>query len=179
MPVSEWEEVLVRLSVALFVAPAMYIAVSLILQMVFILLAMVLVSQMNKDPFEAVLGNIEFGHLLVQQIGGWLLTALWVVPVYAYLMLASAFSKRSPFLTAVAPVIGLIIVEGLWLGTDYVGTAVKNHVPHYIGGESSVGFYFHAGFWANIDYLSLFLGLAFAAAAVVGSVYLRRYRFEI
>ncbi|QFU75098.1 hypothetical protein EY643_05235 [Halioglobus maricola] len=179
MPVSEWEEVLVRMGMALLLVPAIYIAVSLLLQMVFVLLAMLLVWQMDKDPFDAVLGNIEFGSLLVQQLGGWLLTALWVAPVYAYLMLASAFAKRSPFLTAVAPVIALIFIEGLLLGTDYVGTAVKNHVPHYIGGESVVGFYFHSGFWNQINYLSLFAGLAFAVAAVVGSVYLRRYRFEI
>ena len=99
--------------------------------------------------------------------------------MYAYLLLASAFAKRSPALTAVVPVVALAIAEGLLIGTSFVRGAVVNHVPDYICGDSVVGFYFHTGFWANIDYLSLFLGLVFAAAAVVGSVYLRRYRFEI
>ena len=178
MPVSEWEEVLVRLGVALVVAPAIYIAVSLLTQVIFILLAMLLVWRMDMDPFETVLGNIEFGSLLLQQVGGWFLTALWVAPVYAYLMLASAWARRSPFLAAIAPVLALIFIEGLLLGTDFVGTAIKNHVPHYIGGESVVGFYFNNAFWAQIDYFSLFSGLVFAAVAVVACVYLRRYRFE-
>ena len=115
----------------------------------------------------------------LQQVGGWFLTALWVAPVYAYLMLASAWARRSPFLAAIAPVLALIFIEGLLLGTDFVGTAIKNHVPHYIGGESVVGFYFNNAFWAQIDYFSLFSGLVFAAVAVVACVYLRRYRFEI
>lgn len=179
MPVSEWEEVLVRLGMALVVAPAIYIAVALLLQVVMVLLGMLLVVQMDKEPFEAVLGNVEFGALLQQQIGGWLLTALWVAPLYAYIMLASAFAKRSPFLMAVTPVVALVILEYLVFGTDYVSTAVFNHLPHYIGGESAVGFYFDVGFWSQVDFLSLLLGLLFAAAAVTTAVYLRRYRFEI
>jgi hypothetical protein len=179
LPVSEWEEVLVRFLVALLVAPAIYIAVSLIAQVVFVLLAMLLAWRLDMDPFEVILGNLEFGPLLVQQVGGWLLTSLWVAPLYAWLLLASAWAKRSPFLAAVAPVVGLVVIEQLTLGSDFVATAVKNHVPHYIGGESVVGFYFHKDFWLQIDYVSLVAGLVFAAAAVVASVYLRRYRFEI
>lgn len=179
LPVSEWEEVLVRFAVALLVAPAIYIAVSLVAQVLFVLLAMLLVWRMDMDPFATILGNIEFGPLLLQQVGGWMLTALWVAPVYAWLLLASAWAKRSPFLAAVAPVLALMFIEGFALGSDHVATAVKNHVPHYIGGESVVGFYFHRDFWMQIDYPSLAAGLVFAAAAVVASVYLRRYRFEI
>ena len=179
MPVSEWEEVLVRLGVALLVAPAIYIAVSLLAQMIFVLLAMLMVWRMEMDPFDTILENIRFGDLILQQVGGWLLTALWVAPVYAYLMLASAWAKRSPFLAAIAPVLALVFIEGLALGTDYVGTSIKNHVPHHIGGESVVGFYFDNAFWAQINYMSLFSGLVFAAVLVLAAVSLRRYRFEI
>ena len=179
MPVSEWEEVLARFGVALVVAPAVYIAVSLITQIVFVLLAMLMVWRMDHDPFVAILGNIEFGSLLAGQLGGWIMTALWVAPAYAYLLLASSWAKRSPFLTAIAPVVALMLVEGLILGTDHVLSAIVNHVPHYIGGESAVGFYFDGQYWNQFDFVSLFAGLVFAAAAIVGSVYLRRYRFEI
>ena len=94
-------------------------------------------------------------------------------------MLASAWSRRSPFLTAIAPVVGLMIAEGVVLGTDYVSSAVVAHIPHYIGGHSVVGFYFDGLYWAQINWGSLLAGLVFAGATVVGSVYLRRYRFDI
>lgn len=179
LPVSEWEEVLVRFAVAMVVAPAIYTVVSLALQMMFVASAMLMAWRMNMDPFGTILGNLEFGLLLQQQIGGWLLTALWVAPVYAWLMLASAWAKRSPFLAAAAPVLALAVLEALTLGSDYVASSIKNHVPHFIGGDRAVGFYFHRDFWLQIDYLSLIAGLIFAAAALAAAVYLRRYRFEI
>ena len=179
MPVSEWEEVLTRFAVALVVAPAVYIAVSMLLQVSFVLLAMLLVWRMDMDPFATVLANIRFGDLLLQQIGGWFMTALWVAPAYGWLMLASAWAKRSPFLVAIAPVIGLMLLESLLLGTDYVSAAVLNHIPHYVGGESVVGFYFSGLYWDQVDLFSMACGLVFAALTVTGSVYLRRYRFDI
>lgn len=179
MPVSEWEEVLTRLAVALLVAPAIYIAVSLLLQMAFVLLAMLLVWRLDMDPFATILDNIHFGDLLQQQVGGWLMTALWVAPAYGWLLLASAFARRSPFLTAIAPVIGLMVLEGIVFGSSYVISSVVAHIPHYIGGESVVGFYFDGLYWEQVDLLSMVAGLVFAAATVVASVYLRRYRFDI
>ncbi|MEP5567606.1 MAG: hypothetical protein ABJN62_07220 [Halioglobus sp.] len=179
MPVSEWEEVLTRLTVALIVAPAIYIAVSMLMQLSFVLLAMLMVWRMDMDPFATVLANIGFGDLLLQQVGGWVMTALWVAPTYGWLLLASALAKRSPFMIAVAPVIGLVLLEGIVLGSDYVLGAVINHIPHHIGGESVMGFYIHSSFWKQVDFFSMACGLVFAVITVVGSVYLRRYRFDI
>ena len=178
MPVSEWEEVLTRLAVALVVAPAIYIGVSLMLQLSFVLLAMLLVWRLDMDPFATILDNINFADLLLQQVGGWLMTALWVAPTYGWLMLASAWARRSPFLAAITPVIGLMLAEGIVLGTDFVSSAVVAHIPHYIGGHSVVGFYFDGLYWAQMDFSSLIAGLVFAGLTVVGSVYLRRYRFD-
>jgi hypothetical protein len=179
MPVSEWEEVLTRLAVALVVVPAIYIAVSLLLQLSFVLLAMLLVWRLDMDPFATILDNIYFGDLLLQQVGGWLMTALWVAPVYGWLMLASAFARRSPFLTALTPVVALVLLEGILLGTNYVSSALVAHIPHYIGGHSQVGFYFDGLFWQQLNMLSLVSGLVFAGITVVASVYLRRYRFDL
>jgi hypothetical protein len=179
MPVSEWEEVLTRLAIAVVVAPAIYIGVSLLLQLVFVLLSMLLVWRMELDPFEIIVGNIRVADLLVKQIGGWLMTALWVAPVYAWLMLASAWARRAPFMVAFAPVVALVLLERLLIGSDFTLTAVSNHLPHFIGGQSTGGFYFHSLFWEQFDFFSLFCGLVFAAASLAACVYLRRYRFEL
>lgn len=179
MPVSEWEEVLSKLAVALVVAPAIFIAVSLFIQIAYILIAMLLVWRMDMDPFQLVIGNIEFGSLLFNQISGWLLTALWLAPVYAWLMLASAAARRSPFMFAIAPVIGLMLVERVFLGTEYFATALWHHIPHYIEGGDALGFYIYGPDWASINYVGMALGLVFTAVAITATVYLRRYRFEI
>jgi len=39
--------------------------------------------------------------------------AIWLLPLFAWLMLASMYAKKAPFLWAVLPVVALLLVEGL------------------------------------------------------------------
>lgn len=179
MPVSEWEEVLSKLAVAMIVAPIIYIAASILTQLVYVVLAMLMMTRMDMDPFQLILGHIEFGSLFFNQISGWILSALWMAPLYAWLLLASAAAKRSPFMLAFAPVVGLIAIEQIFMGSEYVLTFVGKHVPHYVDEGEAVGFYLYGPDWSAINYPHLVGGLVFAALALWGAVYLRRYRFEI
>jgi hypothetical protein len=80
---------------------------------------------------------------------------------------------------AIAPVVGLMLIEGIFLGTEYVVSAVVSHLPHITDGGSAVGFYFYGPDWSSLNFMGIALGLLFAAVAVGIAVYLRRYRFEI
>ena len=178
MPVSEWEIVLSKFVVALIVAPVIYIAISLLLQLAYVILMMILVWRMDQDPSEAVLGNIDFIALMIDPISGLLMTALLIAPTYAWLLCASALARRSPFLMAIVPVIGLFILEGLFFGTEMIGDAVQNHLPHLSDG-SAVGFYLFGPDWTRVDMLSVAGGLVFAAAALAAAVWLRQHRWEL
>jgi len=179
MPVSEWEEVLSKMAVAMVVAPVIYIAASVLTQLAYILLAMLMVTRMDMDPFQLIIGHIEFGSLFFNQLSGWVLSMLWMAPMYAWLLLASAAAKRSPFMLAFAPVIGLVLVERIFLGSEYIALAIFRHLPHFVDGGESVAFYLYGPDWSTINYSSLIGGLVFTVAALWGAVYLRRYRFEI
>lgn len=179
MPVSEWEEVLSKLAVAIIVVPMIYIAASILTQLAFILLAMLMVSRMEMDPFQLILGHIEFGSLFFNQISGWILSALWMVPFYAWILLASAAAKRSPFMLAFAPIIGMMAIEAIFLGTEYVGDLIGPHLPLYTNESEAVDFYLYGPDWSAVSYTHLLGGLVFAGIALWGAVYLRRYRFEI
>ncbi|MEQ9464127.1 MAG: hypothetical protein RJQ10_10735, partial [Haliea sp.] len=108
-----------------------------------------------------------------------LLTALWVMPVYAWVLLASAAARRSPFMLALAPVLGLGLLEAILFGSNHFGAALMNHMPHYNSGRSAVGFYLFGPDWANLDYLGLVLGLLLAGVLLAATVWLRRNRWEI
>ncbi|QIB66950.1 hypothetical protein [Kineobactrum salinum] len=181
MPVSAWEEVLAKLGVALLVAPALFIAASIFAQLAMVLLAALLLWQQELDAVELVFANIEPFELLFNQIAGWLLTALWVAPTYAWVMLASAGARRSPFLLAVTPVAGLVLLESILFGSSHLGRAMLNHFPHYNegGSNSAVGFYLFGPDWMGQDYLGLVLGLVCAAVLLCGVVWLRRHRWEL
>ncbi len=179
MPVSEWEEVLCKFAVAIVVAPFIYIAVSMLIQLVFVVLAMLMVSRMDMDPIQLIIGHVNFVSLFFNQISGWVLSALWMAPFYAWILLASAAAKRSPFMLAFAPVLALGVIEEVFLGSDYVATAVGYHLPHYVEEAQAVGFYLYGPDWSAVSYPNLVGGVVFAGLALWGAVYLRRYRFEI
>ncbi|WP_439101112.1 hypothetical protein [Congregibacter sp.] len=178
MPVTEWQTVLSKFVVALICAPLIYIAISLLLQLAYVLLMMLLVSRMDQDPFEVVVGNIDFFALMLDPISGWVMTALLIAPVYAWLLFASALARRSPFLMAVTPVIALVVAEGIFFRSEIVGNAVTRHFPH-VSDSTAVGFYLFGPDWMAVDLLSVASGLIFAAIALAGAVWLRAHRWEL
>ena len=164
--------------VAAVLAPLIYIAISYVLQLSYVLLMMLLVWRLDRDPFEVVLGNIDVVSLMLDPISGWLMTALLLAPAYAWLLLASAFARRSPLIIALALPIALHVAERLFIGTRFVGNTITRHVPH-AGDDSTVGFYLFGPDWTALDLASVAGGLAFAAVALAGAVWLRKYRWEL
>lgn len=178
MPVTEWQVVLSKFVVALIFAPLIYIAISLLLQLAYVLLMMLLVWRMDQDPFEVVVGNIDFVALMLDPISGWLMTAMLIAPVYAWLLCASALARRSPFLMAVTPVIGLVIAEGIFFGSEIVGNAVSRHFPH-VSDSTAVGFYLFGPDLMALDLLSVAAGLVFTGVVLAAAVWLREHRWEL
>ena len=174
MPVSEWEEVLAKFSVAILVTPALYFIASLLAQVMCLLLGMLLLWRMEMDPYALVLARVDGATLILGQLGGFVLMALWLAPSYAWLLLASAGARRSPFMLAAGPLLAFILGERIFLGTSHLATVLSRHLPHYSGGG-------YAGFsWLGAaDIPQMLLGLLFALAALAGAVYLRRYYFEL
>jgi hypothetical protein len=174
MPVSETRDVLSRYAVALLVAPALYTLASLLAQGICLGLGMVLVWRMALDPMAMVWHRVDLLQLLLNHGAGYLLMTLWLAPTYAWLLLASAAATRSPFMLALTPVLGLLMGERILLGSDRLAMALARHVPH-LGGSPYAGFH-----WQGMaDLPAIMMGLVFAALAVTGAVYLRRYYFEL
>ena len=181
LPVSEWHEVACKLAVASLVVPLVFFVASILTQLAYVALAMLLAWRMDADPTGLILDKIEFVPLFLNQIGGLLIWITWTLPLYGWFLLCSATAKRSPFLLAFAIPVGLMFIEKVFIGTDYIDGAISNHVPHLEGenDSGSMGMYLNGPVWAAIDYLEMVLGWAFAAALLAGAVWMRRHRFDI
>ena len=71
---------------------------------------------------EAIFGGISIAFL-------WCVTAiLWYAPIIGYLMLASAWAPRGPFLWAVLPPVGLWVLERVVMGSEYVGDFITDRL---------------------------------------------------
>ena len=120
-----------------------------------------------------------------------ILTSLWYAPIYAYLMLISAWVRRSLYLWVTLPPTLAPLLEYLTFRTHYVWDFINyrsfgiwrnlglghsqivggHHHPHFEGPEFGSG-HFAAAF-SNID---LWLGLLAAVALLYGAARIRRYR---
>jgi len=119
LPLSDAETVLSKFAVATLVIPLVAMIGALLAQLVVAgggaaMLAMAGVSGGIMWQPEALLGGMAIAVL-------WCITAvLWYAPVVAYLMLASAWAPKGPFLWAVLPPVAVSVLELVLLRTTYV-----------------------------------------------------------
>ncbi len=176
MPVSDWEEILSKFAVACLVAPAIYLAVSIISQIAYALLSMLLVWRLDLNPSTVILNHIDGVSLLVGQLGRMLTWILWTAPLYAWVLLCSAAARRSPFMLAVCVPIGLVLIESVFFGSRYVSQAIFHHIP--FGGSGSRGPYQASPDWAKLDYVGMLMGLVFTVVMLAIARWFRRHRFD-
>lgn len=127
MPVADWQEVAVKLFVPVVVAPLVFLIVTIAAQIViaFFLSFIVLVE---GGP---VLGMWPLGYMVASWAAGismYLIYATWALPIFAWILLVSAFANRMPFLWAVLVPGVLIAMENLFLNTNTIGSWIGMHV---------------------------------------------------
>jgi len=179
LPVSDWTAVLAKASVLLLVLPAIAFAVTAVTETTIFLMssAVLAANGLSVAKFWAQLMPVETMtglayHLVTVHI-------LWYAPLYAWLMLISAWSRRMPFLWAVLPPFAVMIFEKIAFHTKYFADFLMGR---FTGGSEAVAgsgmldpemkmtpghFVATPGLW---------FGLAFAAVFLVAAARLRRYR---
>ena len=184
LPISDAQTVLSKLLVALVIVPLGVFALTLVTD----LAAWSILAVRLRDSPAA-------GGFLSWDTGVWLQTqalilvavvvvALWYAPIAAYLLLVSAWAKRSPFLWAVLPPLGLMIAERIALDSHgfHAFLAYRlNGIWGVLGGHSA-----HAGAAARVmpglhpvaafADIDLWLGLAAAAGLVWLTIRVRRHQ---
>ncbi|MFV0476525.1 MAG: hypothetical protein ACK5ME_01675 [Parahaliea sp.] len=178
MPVSEWENVLCKVVIALFVLPVIYLVAVFVGQLIYLLLALIYTGWEGQESAAQVLAQVEPGVLLWRQLAALFNGALWVAPIYGWLLLASAAARRSPFMLAVCPVLLLLLVDALFFNNSTIGVYLDEHIQLQLnpsvarlaplGQEIFVG-----------ELLSLLLGLLLSVVFVILAVWLRRHRWEL
>jgi ABC-2 type transport system permease protein len=104
---------------------------------------------------------------------------LWYAPVVAYLMLVSAWARRSVILWAVLPWVIALLVEGYVFRTNYVGTFLRTRLGappslvEQIGAMAPVPAVDFGAFFSSIH---MWLGVVAAALLLFGAIRIRRYR---
>ena len=182
MPVSDLTTVLAKAFVPLAAAPAIAFAIALVTQWIMLALSTALLLANGLSP------AVQWSALPVFQMAatmlyGVVVHVLWYAPVYAWLLLVSAWARRATFVWALLPFLALMIVERLAFGTWHVASMLH----HRVLGAMTEAFADDA-LHAPITQLSqleplrflssagLWIGLAVSAAVIIAAVRLRRYQ---
>lgn len=127
LPLSDAETVLSKFAVAAIVIPLVALVGAVLSQFVIAVGGSAKLAMAGQAA--GVMWNAQAisGGLVIAVV--WSITAmLWYAPVVGYLMLASAWAPKGPFLWAVLPPAGLFMLERVLLQTNHVGGFIKERM---------------------------------------------------
>jgi ABC-2 type transport system permease protein len=176
LPVSDLTTVLAKAAIPVVVLPALVFVVAVVTQLIVLTLSLVIVAANGLDV------GVPWSHAHLPYIWSTLgaalpYFALWYAPIYAWMLLVSAWAPRVPTLWAIFPPLALALVEHLGLRTHYVFSWLILRLAGAFTPSGRV----NDGTFDPASYLDpqLWLGLVVAAALLTGAVWLRRSREPI
>jgi ABC-2 type transport system permease protein len=182
LPVSDTTAVLSKAIIPVLVIPLVCFAITIFAQAVMVLLVKAGLAAHGVQP------AVSISQLPLVQMSGMLLFhllvihGLWYAPIYAWLILVSSFPRRAPFLWAVLPPLGIMLVEKIAFNTAYFGAMLKNRFDGNGAGDSFTLRHVNIEGMPSMNASAIFaspglwLGLLVAALFLAGAVQIRRYR---
>jgi ABC-2 type transport system permease protein len=182
VPVSDTVAVMAKACIPMVVIPTLSAAIAIATQAILLLLSslalfasgMQITGPWTRPSFVDASVALLYHFVAIH--------GLWYAPVYAWLLLASAWARRAPFLWAVLPPLLIVAAEKVAFDTAVFGTLLSER---FSGGAEGAKFSTEAGMVHPIAHLSplgflaspgLWLGLAAAAVFLLAATYLRRRR---
>lgn len=189
MPVSDTQSVIAKYVTASFIGPFIAIGVMMLLTLFLSISAASVFSLRGIANIWGFLGELPLLRLFLSFAGYYSLYALWVAPIFAYLLMMSALAPRSPFLLAVFPIAFVALAEAILLGSDWLlnelaarvlaerlGDAIEAS-RSLVGADADDGFeaFFirFSDFVATATAPGFWLGLIFASVFVAVAIWSR------
>jgi ABC-2 type transport system permease protein len=192
LPLSDAETVLSKFTVAIIVIPLIATIGALLAQLIVAGGGAVVLEFAGASGHIMWQPEALFGGMAVAAL--WCITAaMWYSPIVAYLMLASAWAPKGPFLWAVLPPVALSLFERVVLGSEYAGSFILYRMAglyRLLGSGATES----AETAPNLIHLSdldlaaslkafygsadLWLGVLAAALLLAAVMWVRRYRGE-
>jgi ABC-2 type transport system permease protein len=179
LPVSDGTAVLAKASVPLLILPLVTFVVTVATHAVMLLLA----GGRLIGTDLSVWSHLSFGRMTMILLYHLVLGhGLWYAPFWGWLLLVSAWSRRTPFLWATLPPLAVGLVEKIAFNTSHFAAFLGHRLmggpqPMASGGEPMTIASMTPGTPATIlASPGFWLGLALTAALLAAAIRLRRYR---
>ena len=183
LPVSDRTTVLSKATVPIAILPVVVFTTTIVTELAMALWSTVVLLPSGLASTTWTRFNL-IEHWVVL-LYGLMALALWHAPIYAWLLLVSAWARRVAVLWATLPVLAVAMFERVAFSTHYVTTFLKHRFIGHLGSAfagGAKGAVHSASQITPGNFLTmpgLWLGLAFAALCLAAAVRLRRLREPI
>ena len=185
LPVSDRTTVLAKILIPLVALPAFAWVLSLAIVAILLVLGTLVLIASGLSP-APLWGEAGVAAEPLVMAYGLTVHALWFAPINGYLLLVSAWARRSPLLWAILPLVMIGALERILTGTTYWAEFTRARMM----GAMAVAFTpmgTHKGLMQLSDLTplrflttpALWMGLIFAAICVAAAIRLRRNREPI
>jgi ABC-2 type transport system permease protein len=186
LPVSDRNTVLAKAGIPLAVLPVFVFAVIVSTQLIMLLInTAALVG--NGHGLTMLWTHYKFVQTTLALLYTVIVIALWHAPLYAWVLLISAWARRAPFLWAILPLMVVVMFEKIAFGTRLFDLMLRNRMIGWL----NLAFVGQSQHYVPTDPLTaltpgrflaapgLWLGLIFAAGFLAAAIRLRRNREPI
>jgi ABC-2 type transport system permease protein len=182
LPVSDATAVLSKATIPVIVIPLVCFAITIATQAVLAVLVVLGLAAHGVHP------AVPMTQMPLVQMSAMLLLhliaihGLWYGPIYAWLILVSSYARRAPFLWAILPPLGIMLVEKIAFGTAYFAEIVKHQ---FSGNDTGATFTMKNVSMNGMSEMNagaifaspgLWIGLLVAGLFLAAAVQMRRYR---
>jgi len=180
LPVSDLTTVLSKASIPLVVLPVLTFAITVATQLLMLLMstAVLVGSGLSVTPLKQLpLFQMSLGllyHLVIVH-------SLYYAPIFAWLLLVSAWARRAPFLWAGLPLLAIGVVEKIAFNTTHFAAMLGARMsggpeapPYPMPADLAMHSMTHLGAVYFLSSSGLWIGLIVAAAFLAAAVRLRR-----
>ena len=185
LPVSDFTVVLSKMMIPVVIVPLITVALTIVTH-VLMLLVNIVILQVNGESLSLLWTNLSLLKMWMMMLYHMLaLHGLWFAPAYSWMLLASAWARRAPFLWAVLPPIAVGVVEKIAFNTTYFPHWMLYRFGGVPGSDAYPGNDHAMHAWANLNVSQFLLnpglwsGLVVAALFLFGAARVRRSRGPI
>jgi ABC-2 type transport system permease protein len=193
LPLTDAETVISKLLTAVIVIPLITFGVVIAAHLVNLVLTSIFVAIEGGSPGFMIWKSVPLFDVWATMLIVMLALPIWFSPFIGWFLFVSAWTKRSPLLTAFLPLALVPMLEYFILRTHFVGDAIKlrlTGLPLFSGIDPEV-FFDEKALAARTDAISLlhlidvgkflaapatWAGIVVCGLFVTGAIYIRRYR---
>ncbi|MEE8295918.1 MAG: hypothetical protein V3R64_09420, partial [Sphingomonadales bacterium] len=195
MPVSDTKEVLTKLGYYAIVGPLMLFGFMMVLGFLAMLVVTPFIWYHGGSALDLLWGPTPFISMWFGAAANYIVYALWILPLLAWLMLASSYAPKAPMIFAIVPVGAIITVEVLFNnGQTYLAEALLDRIAldyaHIMGDIIEKGEHYRNNFevrdlgvgdafralGASFANTKFWIGQILTGVFLAAAIYLRRYK---